>query len=130
MSDGVPVTINITSPVSVSSSTAHFIDGNIENSGDILVNSLEVFVGDTCYKTDVAPNGDFSVAVNLVSGDNYLQFVTTGDVYSLSEQKFRPITLHNNIEYSGFVLNLNLPKSLILVTTTWILTIRISTRMS
>jgi uncharacterized protein YfaP (DUF2135 family) len=108
-------TINVTSNTNGQTVTERNItlSGNIE-SGQVLVNKLNVFVGSTPFAVNVGEDGSFSVSVSLESGINHLHFATQGNNTAGSL-----MDLPNNMATTDFTLNLNIPKSVILVTLTW-----------
>ena len=108
-------TINLTSYTNGQTVTERNItlSGNIE-SGQVLVTKLKVFVGSTAFSVNVGSDGSFSLPLSLESGMNHLQFVTQGNNTAGSL-----IDLPNNMATTDFTLNLNIPKSVILVTLTW-----------
>ena len=108
-------TINLTSYTNGQTVTERNItlSGNIE-SGQVLVTKLKVFVGSTAFSVNVGSDGSFSLPLSLESGINHLQFVTQGNNASGSL-----IDVPNNMTTTDFTLNLNIPKSVILVTLTW-----------
>lgn len=115
-------TINVTSHTSGQTVTERNItlSGNIE-SGQVLVTKLKVFVGSTAFSVNIGNDGAFSLTIPLESGINHLQFVTEGLTYvSVGDQTIlKLIDVPNNMETTDFTLNLNIPKSVILVTLTW-----------
>jgi len=89
------------------------ISGVIE-SGQVLVSKLTVIVGSTSFAVNVGNDGYFSLTISLKSGINHLKFKTEGlDMYS------NLVPLSNNMSIVDFILNLNIPTSMILMTLTW-----------
>ncbi len=107
--------VNVQSPASGS----HVLDRSVEisgtiDSGQMLVTKLKVLVGSTIFSTDVGSDGSFDLTVNLSSGDNHLIFATYGpDADGVLRSVF------NNLASVDYVITLDSPKSLMLVTLTW-----------
>jgi len=108
-------TINVTSHTNGQQVTERGITlaGTIQ-SGQVLVTKLNVLVGSTTFSVNVGENGSFSIPVTLESGINHLQFVTEGN-----SSTGNLIQLPNNMTTTDFTIDLNIPKSVILVTLTW-----------
>ncbi|MCG8473585.1 MAG: hypothetical protein MI742_17275 [Desulfobacterales bacterium] len=86
------------------------LQGVVESS-EILISKIDILVGDEKFATPVDSDGNFSVGVSLNTGIQRLRFVTRG-------QDGREVT-PNNFDANPFTINVDLDKSVMLVTLTW-----------
>lgn len=108
--------INIASHTSGQTVTARNISlsGKIE-SGQVLITKLDVIVGSDTFATNIGTDGTFTIPISLTSGINHIKFNTQGvDIHgNLIDQ------LPNNMATTEFTLNLDEPKSVVVMTLTW-----------
>jgi uncharacterized protein YfaP (DUF2135 family) len=89
------------------------IRGNI-GSGQLLVTKLKVFVGSTPFAVDIDSSGDFQLPVNLERGVNHLTFRTES-----VDANGQVVLAPNNMSGNDFIVVLDAPQSMMLVTLTW-----------